>query len=106
MSPATLVEIFYGLAIGSGIEHVGERLFGGERVAIRILLPLSLGAFAAAIGDWLVYYKSIAPHPYRRVGRLLLDIVIVTTIFFLFKAAESPLAYVCLMTGYFFLGTL
>lgn len=106
ISPTTLVEVFYGLAIGSGIEHVGERLFGHDAVDLWLVVPLSIGAFAVAIGDWLIYYAVISENRYKGVARLVFDILIVTTIFVVFEATESATAFVWTLTVYFVFGTL
>jgi hypothetical protein len=84
---ALLIELFYGLAITEGL----------AKALPDLLLEFSLLKFsftAAALfiglGDWLAYHLIIAPTPYRKLLRLVLDMLFPILIFFIFAATGHP----------------
>lgn len=101
---SSLIEIFYGLAIASGIQHVAE-LLQQKRTSVTEVVVTGVGAAAVAIGDWAIYNLFIAGLPYRRVTRIVADMLVIVTIFFLFEAIGSRNAYVGGMFAYFALGS-
>lgn len=98
----TLIEIFYGLAIASGIEHAASTLFRGPVPVDWVsFLLLSIAAFDVAIGDWMIYHLIIVKHEYKNVFRLILDIFFPTLIFALFQSATRINLYLFLYLIYF-----
>lgn len=103
---SSLIEIFYGLAIASGIEHLAGLLTGptpSRPIAESVIL--GLGAIAVAVGDWAVYNLFIARLEYRRVARILGDMFVIITIFFIFETIEHPFGYMVSIFAYLTLGS-
>lgn len=96
----SLLEIFFGLAIASGLEQVAPRLFGYDATPPSVLfgsaqwwmlLWMSLIAFAVAVGQWLAAFDSTVI--YRHPLPLLMYIGGITLMFCLFAGAGDIVVF-------------
>jgi hypothetical protein len=98
-----LLEIFYGLAIASGLEQVAPRIFGYDGMQVRTpewwyLLAASCLALAIAVGDWVAF--NLQSHDYTRPLRLLLDVLFPAIIFVFFAGSHIPWFFLLLVAVY------
>lgn len=98
---STLFEIFYGLAIASGIQQVAPQIVQKPLNSIEQweLLWCFVIAISIAVGDWITYY--INEYEYRYPIRIVIDILFTILIFFLFPAANLPHTFLLILVLYF-----
>lgn len=103
----TLFEIFYGLALASGIEQVAPRLFGydgGTEVESWSFATCAVITVLIGIGDWIAYY--LHEDRYKGPFRLVVDLIYVALIFCLFATAHSLPVFLVLIVIYCWLAVL
>jgi hypothetical protein len=105
---AGVVDILYGLAIGSGLQTVMEAMLAQPDTASIALLGLC--SLFVAVADWLLYRTQMSA-TYRSIARLLTDIAIVVLLFILFEMAGKTNQkvhrdwFTVALSVYFILGT-
>lgn len=101
-----LIELFYSLAIVSGLEFIFNLLFDPSSKKMGLLICASLGALSLSLGDWAVFHLFVSPHRYKRIIRVLIDLSIVVAIFVSFRTINNPLVFAIAMSLYFILGVI
>lgn len=101
-----LVELFYSLAIVSGLEYIFGLFFDPSAKGIELMICASVGALFLSLGDWAVFHLFVSPHKYKSIIRVVFDLLIVIVIFITFRTINNPFIFSIAITLYFTFGVI
>lgn len=84
-----LIDLFYGLALATGLEYTIPKLVNPKPNEPPVLLALVILALIMGLSDWVIYHVIVVEKKYEGVVRLLLDICFPILIFVLFALSDS-----------------
>lgn len=94
----SLISIFYGLALSSGIPKAIE-MYSTSTPKMYLLFALS--TFLIGICDWFIYIISTQDMPYRNLIRIVMDVTFPIGIYAMFSQINHPYHYLIIMFLYF-----
>jgi hypothetical protein len=101
-----LLEIFYGLAIASGIQLVASRILGDETWTLSLEAAFFVWAFLIAlsvgVADWLNSYEGIQMG-WQSPGKVVMDILFPLFLFSFFASAHNIVLFSIFLAAYTFL---
>jgi hypothetical protein len=96
-----LIDLFYGLALATGLEHTIPKLLSPPKLdEPHVLLALVILALIMGVSDWVIYHLLVTEVKYHGISRLLLDIIFPILIFVLFMLSNELLYFLICFAGY------
>ncbi len=95
-----LIDLFYGLALATGLEYTIPKIGRFDSNKLPVLLPLVVLSFVIGLSDWVIYHLIVVDRLYRDALRLVLDIVFPVIVFILFVYSNDLSTFLEWFTTY------